>query len=111
VLIKLQSLYVREYQLIRLRAGKRRPRATKRFPASRYITDIGAVLPSLPDLVDIDICVVADIVDWDEVNSEGYYSDLEFEPPHLRVDYKLSVLRTSSKATVVLDRTQTFKDR
>ncbi|KAJ7284338.1 hypothetical protein C8J57DRAFT_1288153 [Mycena rebaudengoi] len=111
LLIKLQSLHVQEYQLIHLRAGKRRPLATKRFPASRYIAEIGAVLPSLPDLVDIDICVVADIVDWDEENPEGYYSDLEFESPPLRVDYKLSVLRKSGKATVVLDRTQTFKDR
>ncbi|KAJ7284344.1 hypothetical protein C8J57DRAFT_690939 [Mycena rebaudengoi] len=109
VLTKLQYLHVQEYQMLHRPAGKGTPRATKKFPANKYLAEIEAFLPSLPKLVDIEICVLADIVEEDSDSEECYHSDVEWESPGLRVDYKFSVLRESGRATVVLDRTTTFK--
>ncbi|KAF7362343.1 hypothetical protein MVEN_00580900 [Mycena venus] len=108
-LMKLQSLRVQEY---RERPGLRMWPAKKVFPPADYIKEFGRFLPSLPQLECIEICILAD--DPDNEDSENWcscgsctppgYSDLECDTPEMTVDYRFSVIRTSSSraATVVL---------
>ncbi|KAJ6593351.1 hypothetical protein B0H19DRAFT_1224894 [Mycena capillaripes] len=118
-LMNLKSLRLQQYSIRRV--GPPSWPARLLFPHTDYMREIDLLLPSLSQLTDIEICVLADTVpasdypdsdsdsDSDSVFDEVAYeraADAKESPPEMRVDYFFSVIRPASGAYVVLDNAQ-----
>lgn len=113
LLTKLQSLRVQEYQLIAQYPEETTTSlAVTDFPAEPYMAEIRAYLPNLPHLVDVEICVLVDIIPVDGQHVfDDVFADILYDLPDLRIDYEFSVLRKFSEATVSLVRTDALSSR
>ncbi|KAJ7125238.1 hypothetical protein C8R44DRAFT_135006 [Mycena epipterygia] len=106
LLTKLQSLRVQEYRTTPVRPSKRA--VTKIFPPSDYIPEFRLLLPFLPQLASIEICLLADTrLDEEDSDFENDW-DYMWDPPEMRVDYRFSVTRKAKGADVVLTHTQIY---
>ncbi|KAF7362358.1 hypothetical protein MVEN_00582500 [Mycena venus] len=87
------------------------------FPATNYIKEIDTLLPSLTQLTDVEICILADIhpasaayvsdtgSESDSYCDEWYYDRMD-SAPDIQLEYFFSVIRPVSGAQVVLDLTR-----
>ncbi|KAJ6589992.1 hypothetical protein DFH09DRAFT_1140602 [Mycena vulgaris] len=111
LLTKLQSVRILEYRTSRL-PPPRRP-ITEILSHIEYQEFFASFAPFLPWLARIEICILADNLEWQEDHSESDYSvdsDMEFDlmwsPPEMKVTYCFSVIRNSSGVRVGLDHTE-----
>ncbi|KAJ7017582.1 hypothetical protein C8F04DRAFT_1405782 [Mycena alexandri] len=110
-LTHLQSLRVQEYR--KTSAGCWNP-VTAIFPAAEYTNELRRLAPSLSQLTTVEFSVSGDNVDEGEGSSHcacggcsdygspGYDCEQMDSPPEMTVDYRFSVVRTSSEVSFVL---------
>ncbi|KAJ7736916.1 hypothetical protein B0H16DRAFT_1573065 [Mycena metata] len=116
LLTKLEHLRLQQYRTRRL--GPPSWPARLIFPPTEYTSELDLLLPFLPHLACIEICISADIYPasapscWDSDSESDWEwdSELDFQlvrsPPGIKVDYSFSVMRRSSGAYVVLQNAQ-----
>ncbi|KAJ7032783.1 hypothetical protein C8F04DRAFT_1106529, partial [Mycena alexandri] len=101
-LTHLQSLRVQEYR--KTSAGRWNP-VTAIFPAAEYTNELRRLAPSLSQLTTVEFSVLGDNVDEGEGSSHcacGGDCEQMDSPPEMTVDYRFSVVRTSSEVSFVL---------
>jgi hypothetical protein len=108
ILANLQNLRLQEYKV----SPNRSTNITRIFPPTYYITEIRQILPFLPHLAHIEICLFADYgsPDYSDDSAEescsccrrGFLSDM-------KADYAFSVIRAVGGAHVVLNGDCTFR--
>ncbi|KAJ6582087.1 hypothetical protein B0H19DRAFT_1252226 [Mycena capillaripes] len=120
-LTTLQNIRLQEY-----RPSRNAPTSwplTKIFPPGEYATQFTPLLPFLPQLAYVEICVMSDHIDsYSDLDSDdslrggscgpncrcnNLYAPTIFSAPQMKADYCFSVIRGSAKPHVVLDHVHT----